>query len=233
MEITKAELNDKLSHLNMLLKRINMPHIPHEGPRGRSQERALTQISLREGITQRELMERLGIQPSSASELLSKLENGGMIERRTNEDDKRQVNLYLKDSGRDYLERINGTQERPSPFDELSENELSTLDTLIVKLIGAAEKICIDKGLPVYPLPFNGMHPPRPDFSEDGRPPFSGRPPFGGPGMPRHGRRPFAGAHTLPNIAPEDDVPLPRTLPSDGHIPRPVQLAGKDNGEKI
>ena len=116
MNDLKNELMDKVMRLGMLLKRLSNPHVLHEGPRGRSQERALTQIALRDGISQRELMEKLGIQPSSMSELLTKLENGGMIERRQNEEDRRYSNLYVSENGRRFLERVNDSNEQLIPF---------------------------------------------------------------------------------------------------------------------
>ena len=192
----KNILMEKIMHLSMLLRRLSAPRFGSEGPRGRSQERALTQIALRDGITQRELMEKLGVQPSSLSELLGKLEKGGMIERRSNEEDRRQVNLYINESGRRYLERVNDRDQNLIPFDTLSQEEAETLEALLNRLIAGAESACADKGLPMYPprpredgaisdAPFHcrpprpgkgpACPPPRPSFP-GGRFPFPGRP---------------------------------------------------------
>ena len=194
-ENSKNILMEKIMHLSMLLRRLSAPRFGNEGPRGRSQERALTQIALRDGISQRELMEKLGVQPSSLSELLGKLERGGMIQRRANEEDRRQVNLYINESGRKYLERVNDCDQNLIPFDALSEEEAEALEALLDKLIAGAENACADKGLPMYPprpreggfvpgAPFDRRPhrpgeqpdcPPRAPFRGD-RPPFHGRP---------------------------------------------------------
>ena len=52
MENDKNILMEKVMHLAMLLRRLSAPRFGNEGPRGRSQERALTQIALRDGISQ-------------------------------------------------------------------------------------------------------------------------------------------------------------------------------------
>ena len=78
MEMNR-ELKDSIMKLSMLIRRLEMPR-PHEpGLRGHAQKRALLLIALNEGISQRELCEKMGIQPSSASELLGKLEARGLI----------------------------------------------------------------------------------------------------------------------------------------------------------
>ena len=191
-ENSKIVLMEKVMHLAMLLRRLSAPRFAGEGVRGLSQARALTQIALRDGIGQRELMEKLGIQPSSLSELLGKLEKAGMIERRASEDDRRQVNVFISESGRRYLERVNDEDQNLIPFDALSDEEAESFMKIIEKLIASAENACADKGLPLYPprpgergfmpgAPM-GPRPPRPDarapFAPH-RPPFPGeRPPF-------------------------------------------------------
>jgi DNA-binding MarR family transcriptional regulator len=149
MENEKMILMEKYMHLAMLLRRLSAPRFGQEGPRGRSQERALTQIALRDGISQRELMERLGVQPSSLSELLGKLEKGGMISKTPMPEDHRNVNLHISETGKKYLERLNDRDRELIPFDALSQEEEAALDAILDKLIESA-----DQGL--------SMHPPRP-----------------------------------------------------------------------
>lgn len=153
----------------MLTHRLNRPAPMPHAPRGHAQERALNQIALRDGLTQRELMEKLGVQPSTLSELLAKLEAGGLIVRRVNENDRRQVNLFISERGRQHLERINLEEYRFDPFEALTPAEQQTLDILFDQLIECAEAECVNRGLP--------MHPPRP-FPGDSpalRPPFAPR----------------------------------------------------------
>lgn len=69
-----------------------------------SQKRILIILNGLEAITQRDLTERLGIQPGSASEILSKLEESGWIDRTQNEADRRTTDISLTDSGREIAE---------------------------------------------------------------------------------------------------------------------------------
>ena len=127
MENNECTLMEKMRHLNGMIRRLSMPKPAHEGPRGRSQARALTQIALRDGITQKELMERLGIMPSSMSELMGKLEGAGLIERKTSEDDRRNVNIFITEDGRKKLQQCNFASPRFDPFTALTDEEKEIL----------------------------------------------------------------------------------------------------------
>ncbi len=92
-----ANINDKLI--------INLRDISHtmrflyEG-KG-SQKRVLIVLDEIGGsIAQRELTERLGIQPGSASEVIAKLESAGCISRTPNETDRRTVDIELTEEGK-------------------------------------------------------------------------------------------------------------------------------------
>lgn len=90
-----ADMNEKL--IINLRDISHMMRMQYEGKA--SQKRIL--IILRESgtITQKDLTERLGIQPGSASEIISKLENAGLIVRVQNETDRRTTNIVLTDYG--------------------------------------------------------------------------------------------------------------------------------------
>ncbi len=210
----KNTLMEKVMRFSLLLRRLCAPQFGSEGPRGRSQERALTQIALRDGISQRELLEKLGIQPSSLSELLGKLEKGGMIERRQSEDDHRQVNIHISEAGKRYLERVNDRSRHLIPFDALSGDEQDRLSALLDKLIGSAENACQAQGLPMFP--------PRPrEFGPDFRP-------HGAPGrFPHDLPRRCPPPHGMPGRFPREDELDPDCLP-----PRPpVDGVEREDGE--
>lgn len=65
-----------------------------------SQKRILILLSESEALTQKELTERLGIQPGSASEILAKLENADLIARVPNDADRRTTDVRLTEHGR-------------------------------------------------------------------------------------------------------------------------------------
>lgn len=127
-----GDINDRLiislrdlSHIMRLL---------YEGKA--SQKRILIILSESEKITQKDLTERLGIQPGSASEILSKLENAGLIIRTQNETDRRTTDVCLTDTGRKLAaEALTQRQKRHEEmFSCLSEAERKELLLLLEKV---------------------------------------------------------------------------------------------------
>lgn len=101
-----------------------------------SQKRVLIILSEDGDISQRELTVRLGIKPASASELLTKLENNGLIERRPSKADRRTLIITLTDAGREIAENANNKrQERHEKmFDCFSGEEKEQLLSLLERL---------------------------------------------------------------------------------------------------
>ena len=125
----EAPLPEKIE---MLLRELSMPR---HGARD-SQDRALFLLAHEEPMTQRDLTDRLGIQPGSASELIGKLEAAGFIVRTPSENDRRTQNVSLTDLGRRRLAEL-GEEHRSARrrrFDALSEEELRLLCKLLEKL---------------------------------------------------------------------------------------------------
>ena len=88
-------------------------------------------------LTQRDLTERLGIQPGSASEIVSKLESGGMILRTPNPEDRRTMDIQLTEAGREEAVRAeeNRRASRAEMFSCLSGEEKAALTGLLEKLM--------------------------------------------------------------------------------------------------
>ena len=95
-----ADINDNL--ITSLRDLHHTMRLLYEGKA--SQKRILIILNGLEAITQRDLTKRLGIQPGSASEILSKLEESGWIVRTQNEADRRTTDISLTDSGREIAE---------------------------------------------------------------------------------------------------------------------------------
>jgi len=101
-----------------------------------SQKRILIVLSEAGTVTQRELTQRLGIQPGSASEVVAKLEGAGLITRTESEEDRRTVDISLTEEG------VRQAQEAKSQragrheemFSALTEEEKSHLLELLEKL---------------------------------------------------------------------------------------------------
>lgn len=101
-----------------------------------SQKRILIILNGIETITQRDLTARLGIQPGSASEILSKLENAGLILRTMSETDRRTANISLTEEGKKAA--LEATAQRNRRHEEmfscLSEEEKEQLLSLLEKV---------------------------------------------------------------------------------------------------
>lgn len=130
-----SDMNDKL--IINLRDLSHMMHLLYEGKA--SQKRILIILNETETITQRDLTERLGIQPGSASEILSKLERAGWILRTRNEDDRRTTDVCLTDSGRELAAEtlVQRRKRHEEMFSCLSGDERQ-------KLLSLLEKVCAD-----------------------------------------------------------------------------------------
>lgn len=130
-----ADMNDKL-----IINLRDLGHIMRFLYEGKaSQKRILIILNESETITQRDLTERLGIQPGSASEILSKLEGAGLIIRTQNEADRRTTDVCLTDAGRELAtEALSQRRKRHEEmFSCLSEEEKQELLSLL-------ERVCAD-----------------------------------------------------------------------------------------
>lgn len=92
-----ADINDRL-----IIRLRDLSHIMRSLYEGRgSQKRVLIVLDeMGPEVTQRELTKRLGIQPGSASEVVSKLEAAGYIRRTPEERDRRTARIELTEAGK-------------------------------------------------------------------------------------------------------------------------------------
>lgn len=104
-----------------------------------SQKRILILLLETGSITQRELTQRLGIQPGSASEVIAKLENAGLVTRTESEADRRTVDVALTEEGSRQAEEAKAQRDRRhgEMFSTLSEEEKA-------QLLGLLEKVNTD-----------------------------------------------------------------------------------------
>ncbi|MDO4322120.1 MAG: MarR family transcriptional regulator [Lachnospiraceae bacterium] len=133
MHDNAADRNDKL-----ILNLRDLSHTMRFLYEGRgSQKRILIVLSEIGGsVTQKELTERLGIQPGSASEVIAKLEDAGYIKRTPNEADRRTINIDLTGTGKTAAEeaRKERKQRHEQMFSCLSEDEKEELLSLLEKV---------------------------------------------------------------------------------------------------
>ena len=94
---------------------------------------ALWELQRSPGLNVSDLSRRLSVHPSTASNLLDKLEQGGLVERRRRERDQRVVRLFVTEMGRELL-----TRAPAAPQGELN-RALQNMDP--------AQLTALDKGL--------------------------------------------------------------------------------------
>lgn len=101
-----------------------------------SQKRILIILYETGGMTQRELTERLGIQPGSVSEVLGKLQSAGLIQRSLSRTDRRTTDIQLTETGWIQAKEAAGQRRlrHQEMFSCLTEEEKNTLLEISEKL---------------------------------------------------------------------------------------------------
>lgn len=105
-------------------------------------QRRILGILLEEGeMTQKELQDRLGIQPGSMSEIVAKIEGKGLIFRMKDEMDRRKIKLTITEKGRHFYEEKmkERMEEERRLFDALSTEQQEELQFLLTKLFESWE----------------------------------------------------------------------------------------------
>ena len=159
------DLADRLTHLAMMLRRMDMtgrPGRPFGGMRA-GQGRVLHILTLRSPMPQKELAYMLGVRPQSLSEVLGKLESAGFVERRRDDNDRRTFLVDITDKGR---ETASDVPETDDPFDVLTAEEQDQFGDMLDRVAAAVrEKFPDDSrrggrgGGFGGPLPFGGRGP--------------------------------------------------------------------------
>lgn len=130
---------------------------------GRAQGIVLKILAEKDGLTQTEITEKLDIRPSSLGELVVKLEKNGYVERRQNENDKRVINVFLTEKGRELeKEFINPRQKAAESWCAgLSEEDKTQLSELLNKLILSMEDVLSknEEGFSEREMPFGAGFP--------------------------------------------------------------------------
>ena len=93
-------------------------------------------VAMKEGINQRDLAFLLGIRPQTLGEMLRKLEERGLVERRKSEEDARATQVFLTDDGRAKAAEIAERRALAAAdvFAVLTDEEKDQLDALLDKL---------------------------------------------------------------------------------------------------
>ena len=96
-----------------------------------------------EGIRQKAICEEIGINQSSASELIDKLEGNGYIKRETDPADRRATLLFLTELGQARAAEVEDERQEMfrGIFDRLSAEEKQMLAELLDKLLAAEGEV--------------------------------------------------------------------------------------------
>ena len=113
---------------------------------GRTQIRVL-RLLLRQGaMSQKDVQDRLEIQPGSVSELMGKLEMKGLIERVRDTDDRRKVLLSLTARGEAAAQEAEKRSETKIDYGALDEGEQAQLCRLLEKLVNSWDEEALAEG---------------------------------------------------------------------------------------
>lgn len=106
-------------------------------PLTRAQWRVLAAIHLREGATQREIAELLGIGTVATGQTLDRLEEARWVERRADPSDRRVKRLFLKPPAMPVLERLGllGDREDQAAMVGIPSEDMARLSILLDSII--------------------------------------------------------------------------------------------------
>lgn len=140
------ELYTQLHRLGRQLFRVSHREW-HEHGRYRGQYRLLRLIADNDGVIQRDLADEMDMRPSSMTEMLSRMEQMGLIRREPDEKDQRAFHIHLTEAGRAMAEEAAGATEgiAGEMFKNMTEEEIAAMLGFTKKL-GAN----LDAMVPVY-----------------------------------------------------------------------------------
>ncbi|MCA1790549.1 MAG: MarR family transcriptional regulator [Thioalkalivibrio sp.] len=98
---------------------------------------ALWELQRSPGLNVSDLSRQLSVHPSTASNLLDKLEQGGLVERRRRERDQRVVRLFVTDAGQELLTRAPAAPqgELNRALQNMDPGQLTALDNGLGSLV--------------------------------------------------------------------------------------------------
>ena len=110
------------------------------------QQRVLMTLLRRETLTQKELQDILEISSGALSEILQKMEETSLVERKKSRDDKRHVMLALTPSGKDSALRMKAhyTRTLERMFECLGDKEKARLGEILETLVGHLDALKTD-----------------------------------------------------------------------------------------
>jgi len=128
-----VELMNRLRICGNMIKRTRMDgkYLPN------GQGRIMYAVFSNDGVTQSELAQILKIRPQSLTRVLVQLEEQGLIIRKREEQDRRNISVYITEEGKKHHQTIIEERNRVSDemFDCLNGKEKNELKTLLDRVI--------------------------------------------------------------------------------------------------
>lgn len=144
----KIELYTELHRLERQMHRIS--HWGwHEHGHYREVSRLLRLIADNDGVMQRDLAFEMDVRPSSMTEMLSRMEAHGLVQRKPDEKDQRVMHIHLTEEGRKIAEESAEAMERLASmmFGSFTEEEAAQMLALTKKLCGSLDTMAPAQGL--------------------------------------------------------------------------------------
>lgn len=142
-KINLDELCHNLHRLNRQMHRVYHRESYQRDRFYQGQANLLLLIFQNDGASQRDLAEQMDIRPSSMTEMLSKLEQNGLIVKKRDDKDQRIMHIHLTENGKKQAEKVSENKDTlaESFFAGLTEDEQEQLFMLIKKLSTSLEEI--------------------------------------------------------------------------------------------
>ena len=140
MDDVCRDIYEKLSAVQWLLRRMQMLRHTEYGPFSEihyGQGRVLAFLKIQPEVATRDLAYLLGIRQQSLNELLNRLEQGGYVERKPSDKDRRVMIVHLTDKGKELRQPENDWR---SVFGCLADEELSALSRYLDRIIDSLEE---------------------------------------------------------------------------------------------
>ena len=105
------------------------------------QHRVLTVLGNVDALAQRDLAERMGIAPASLSELLTKLEERGLVVRERQKEDRRVIMVSLSKKGKAQAQKLLDAEQRiaDETFGALSEEDREQLARILTAIVESCD----------------------------------------------------------------------------------------------
>ncbi len=139
-ETAKSRVLTLLHKSSLIIHR--MHHHQHQGTHRPGQARLLYMLGRMDGASQKDISREMGMRPASMSELIDKLEDNQLIERRQSPEDRRSAHIYLTERGREMVEQAKAARQKglEDLLQNLTDEECEKLAVLLEKMVDGLEQ---------------------------------------------------------------------------------------------